>query len=81
MLESDKATNITPNKQNNDSSIKNNPYQKQIQKVSPAFAFCNSLSEINTKNENGWTPIYQSIFSNNLEALYELLKLGANPDI
>ena len=81
MLQLDKAINMTPNKQNNDSSIKNDPYQKQIQKASPALVFCNSLSEINTKNENGWTPIYQSIFSNNLEALYDLLKLGADPDI
>jgi hypothetical protein len=28
---------------------------------SAAFKFCQSLSDINTQNENGWTPIYQSI--------------------
>ena len=48
---------------------------------SPAYIFCKLKSEINKKNENGYTPIYCSIISNNLESLNELLKLGADPNI
>ena len=81
MFKVEENENKTPNKTNNESSLKNNAYQEDDQKTSPALLFCESLSDINIQNSNGWTPIYQSIISNNLEALYELLKLGANPDI
>ena len=82
MLPEQDNTNITPIKSNNESSLKYGAYPDPGQKTpSAAFKFCKSISEINTQNENGWTPIYQSIMSNNLEALYDLLKLGANPDI
>ena len=53
----------------------------QINISSPVYLFCKSKAELNSQNENGWTPIYRSIIANNLEALYELLKLGANPNI
>ena len=43
--------------------------------------FCNNLSEINIQNENGYTPIYLSILSNNIQALKELLAFDANPNI
>ena len=81
MFQIEENSNKTPNKKNNDSTLKSNSYQENDKKPSPALLFCKTLSDINTKNENGWTPLYQSIISNNLEALYDLLKLGANPDI
>ena len=81
MFKVEENENKTPNKTNNESSLKSNTDQDLVQNTSPALLFCKSLSDINTQNDNGWTPIYQSIMSNNLEALYELLKLGANPDI
>ena len=52
-----------------------------ISDTSPIYLFCTSKSGINSKNENGWTPIYRSIIANNLEALNELLKLGSDPNI
>ena len=50
-------------------------------KNSSLYLFISNKSEINKKNENGWTPIYRAIVSNNLEALYELLQEGADPNI
>ena len=55
--------------------------QTEIPQTSPAYIFCKSLEEINTKNENGWSPIYKSVMSNNKLALIELLKLGSDPNI
>ena len=82
MIKDNENENKTPNKTNNESTLKYKTYPEVGEKTpSAALKFCNSISEINTQNENGWTPIYQSILSNNLEALYDLLKLGANPDI
>ena len=82
MLPGKNNPNITPIKSDNESSSKYGAYPDPGQKTpSAAFKFCKSITEINIQNENGWTPIYQSIMSNNLEALYDLLKLGANPDI
>ena len=52
-----------------------------ISDTSPVYLFCTSKNSINSKNENGWTPIYRSIIANNLIALSELLKLGSDPDI
>ena len=55
--------------------------QNEISQTSPAYIFCKSLEEINNKNENGWSPIYKSVMSNNKLALKELLKLGSDPNI
>ena len=55
--------------------------QNEIPKTSLAYDFCKSLEEINSKNENGWSPIYKAVMSNNKQALNELLKLGADPNI
>ena len=52
-----------------------------ISDTSPVYLFCTSKNGINSKNENGWTPIYRSIIANNLIALNELLKLGSDPNI
>ena len=52
-----------------------------ISDTSPIYLFCTSKNGINSKNENGWTPIYRSIIANNLIALNELLKLGSDPNI
>ena len=82
MLEPKENSAVTPNKNSNDSSLKSKAYSELEPKTpSSVLNFSKSISEINTQNENGWTPIYQSIMSNNLKALYDLLKLGANPDI
>ena len=64
-----------------DRLLKNNINSDKIPENSPINLFCTYKSEINNQNENGWTPIYRSVLSNNLEALEELLKLGANPNI
>ena len=52
-----------------------------ISVTSPVYLFCTSKNGINSKNENGWTPIYRSIIANNLVALNELLNLGSDPNI
>ena len=52
-----------------------------ISDTSPVYLFCTSKNGINSKNENGWTPIYRSIIANNLIALNELLKMGSDPNI
>ena len=52
-----------------------------ISDTSPVYLFCTSKNGINSKNENGWTPIYRSIIANNLLALNELLNLGSDPNI
>ena len=62
-------------------SLEGKDTNEDIPESSPAYQFCHKKFEINIANENGWTPIYRSIISNDLEALKELLKLGANPNI
>ena len=52
-----------------------------ISDTSPVYLFCTNKNGINSKNENGWTPIYRSIIANNLLALNELLNLGSDPNI
>ena len=52
-----------------------------ISNSSPAFQFCQKVTEINNQNEKGETPIYLSILSNNILSLKDLLLLGANPNI
>jgi len=66
------------------SDISNNNIEDEKNKInpsSPIFIFCESLKEIDTQNETGWTPIYRAVLSNNIPALTELLKLGGNPNI
>ena len=81
---------ITPpkasNNKNNNNSIsisseKKSPNNNSSFSNSPIKLYCDSISQINKQNENGWTPIYRSIIANNLEVLRQLLKLGANPNL
>ena len=65
---------------NNNSNFQNNK-NISIPKYSPAYKFCQKIQEINKVNENGYTPIYSSILSENIEALNDLLILGADPNI
>ena len=65
----------------NSNSLSSQEKDNLIPENSPIHIFCTLKSEINTQNENGWTPIYRSIVSNNLPALTSLLKLGADPNI
>ena len=74
----DKSKEIKPETKNQNIENKN---ENEISELSPAYAFCKSLNELNNKNESGWTPIYKSIMANNKLALEELLKLGADPNI
>ena len=74
----DKSKEIKPETKNQNIGNKN---ENEIAELSPAYAFCKSLNELNNKNESGWTPIYKSIMANNKLALEELLKLGADPNI
>ena len=64
----------------NNSKIDNNKSISLTEK-SPAYKFCKNIKEINNQNEDGFTPIYSAILSNDITALNELLKLGANPNI
>ena len=76
-------TNLNKNL-NDNSEYNSNPLAEKeniIPENSPIHIFCNTKSEINNQNENGWTPIYRCIVSNNLFALTELLKIGADPNI
>lgn len=85
-----KVNLITKNNANNSNNmenindISNNNIEDEKYKISPLspiYIFCDSLKEINTQNETGWTPIYRSVLANNIPALTELLKLGGNPNI
>ena len=73
-----KSKKIKPETKNQNIENKN---ENEISELSPAYAFCKFLNELNNKNESGWTPIYKSIMANNKLALEELLKLGADPNI
>lgn len=66
---------------NKPSSSERNQTSESIPESSPAFLFCQKKSEINVQNENGWTPIYRSIISNDLGALKDLLDFGGDPNI
>ena len=69
----DNISKFNPSERNQTSDL--------IPESSPAFLFCQKKSEINVQNENGWTPIYRSIISNDLGALKDLLKMGGDPNI
>ena len=69
--------NISSNSINNN----NNESNELIPITSPINIFCKNKKEINNQNENGWTPIYRSVLTNNLIVLKELLELGANGNI
>ena len=62
--------------ENNNNNEQNNPFNN-----SPLKYYCSDITEIDKQNENGWTPIYRAIIANNLNALKELLKFGANPNL
>ena len=79
-----KIDNKISNNIENVSDISNNNIEDEKNKIppsSPIYIFCESLKEINTQNETGWTPIYRSVLANNIPVLTELLKLGGNPNI
>ena len=67
---------------NTDDIIDNNIVDDndQIPQTSPVYKYCKSLKELNLLNENGWSPIYRAIIANDLPALKELLKMGAEPN-
>ena len=75
--------NLNSNKENPNLNLPNseNSTTNIIPEKSALILFCKDLNEINSQNQNGWTPIYNSVITNNLECLNELLKLGANPNI
>ena len=72
-LNINKSSNIFKHNLNINSNI--------ISPSSQAFKFCENLEKINDQNKNGYTPIYCSILSENINALNELLALGADPNI
>ena len=78
---SKKSLKITNNQIPLTDTQSNNLSPSIISDTSPVYLFCTSKNGINSKNENGWTPIYRSIIANNLIALNELLKLGSDPNI
>ena len=61
----------------------NNTNQKNylFSDISKIFNFCNNISEINNKNENGYSPLYLSVLSNNIPVLKELLSLDADINV
>ena len=72
-----KIDNNNSNNIENVSDISNNNIEDEKNKIppsSPIYIFCESLKEINTQNETGWTPIYRSVLANNIPVLTELLK-------
>ena len=75
--------NISSNKENIPGNIVNNLKEEKnnISQLSPAYIFCKSQKDLNSLNENGWSPIYRAIIANNISALSELLKLGSDPNI
>ena len=81
------STSKKENSKENDQNLSNSNIQEKsisaslISDTSPVYLFCTSKNGINSKNENGWTPIYRSIITNNLIALNELLNLGSDPNI
>ena len=70
-MEIQNENSISKNSLNSQYSNNENSIQKYI----------NNKNLLNSKNENGWTPIYHSIISNNLILLKQLLELGANVNI
>ena len=68
---------------NNNTNISNHDKYNNnfISSDSPAYKFCQNIKEINKQNQYGYTPVYSSILSKNIEALNDLLSLGADPNI
>ena len=60
---------------------KSNSKQSMIQNSSSSYKYYNNIDEINNQNEDGETPIFSSILSNNILLLKKLLLSGANPNI
>ena len=76
------STNLNANKNNKKrkSPIKDNK-NTLISSYTQAYKFCKNIKEINKQNEKGYTPVYCSILSGNIEALNDLLLFGADPNI
>lgn len=65
----------------NNSSAISNKTSEVFPESNPIHLFCETKEEINVPNEYGWTPLYRALISNNISAMTELLKLGADPNI
>ena len=75
---------INNNQMNNNNSLEKNSINIEEENPfnsSPLKLYCSNISEIDQKNENGWTPLYRSIIANNINVLTDLLKFGANPNL
>ena len=82
LLSSEKKLSKEIDHDSSNSNIKDKSFSTSlISDTSPVYLFCTRKNGINSKNENGWTPIYRSIIANNLTALNELLNLGSDPNI
>ena len=66
--------NLNSKKENSNITKPENSNKNIIPEKSALSLFCKDLNEINSQNKNGWTPIYNSVITNNLECLNELLK-------
>ena len=82
---SSSISNSLKNNNNNDiNSPNNNIFNNNkisFSESSQVIHFCNNISEINNQNENGYTPVYLSVLSNNIQALKELISLNADINI
>ena len=76
ILKNSKNNNITTSRTTN-----TNPKNYLFSDISKIYSFCNNLSEINNKNENGYTPLYLSVLSNNIPVLKELIFFDADTNI
>ena len=75
------SENLNINRGSNQINSNLKSSEKLISPNSQVFKFCKNLKDINKQNENGYTPVYCSILSENIDALNELLAIGANPNI
>ena len=82
---SSSISNSLKNNNNNDINSQNNNIfnnnKISFSESSQVIHFCNNISEINNQNENGYTPVYLSVLSNNIQALKELISLNADINI
>ena len=76
ILKNSKNNNITTSRTTN-----TNPKNYLFSDISKIYSFCNNLSEINNKNENGYTPLYLSVLSNNIPVLKELIFFDADINV
>ena len=76
ILKNSKNNNITTSRTTN-----TNPKNYLFSDISKIYSFCNNLSEINNKNENGYTPLYLSVLSNSIPVLKELIFFDADINV